>query len=282
MEYRIVNHPAAKIREVARTALAGSWKDVVLFMFLYYLMTDGVGMVLDLFFSTTQIVPIEDPLTGEYVQQTVGYGSGIYSLLISGPAAWGLSKYMLDFFRNKKTEITTLFEGFSYFGKAFVLLILMGVKIFLWTLLFIVPGIIATFRYSQAFYILIDHPEYSANQCLKESSQMMKGNKWKLFCLELSFVGWIILASIPAGIISGLSLGISGGIGGIIMAIIMGIPTLFVDAYLNVATTVFYELAADNLVIMEAGESLPEERWEEPAPAEPPQEEASEDDSDRV
>ena len=87
---------------------------------------------------------------------------------------------MLDFFRNKKTEITTLFEGFSYFGKAFVLLILMGVKIFLWTLLFIVPGIIAAFRYSQAFYVLIDHPEYSPNQCLKESSLMMKGNKWKL------------------------------------------------------------------------------------------------------
>ena len=263
MEYRIVNQPAAKIREVARTALTGNWKAVVLFMFLYYLITDGVGMVLDLFFSTTQMVPIEDPLTGEYVQQTVGYGSGIYSLLISGPAAWGLSKYMLDFFRNKKTEITTLFEGFSYFGKAFVLLILMGVKIFLWTLLFIVPGIIATFRYSQAFYVLIDHPEYSANQCLKESSLMMKGNKWKLFCLELSFIGWGILASLPAGILSGLNLGISGGFGGIIMAVILAIPTLFVHVYMNVAATVFYELAADNLVIMEAGQSLPEGRWEE-------------------
>lgn len=264
MEYRIVNQPSAKIREVARTALTGNWKAVVLFMFLYYLITDGVGMVLDLFFSTTQMVPIEDPLTGEYIQQTVGYGSGIYSLLISGPAAWGLSKYMLDFFRNKKTEITTLFEGFSYFGKAFVLLILMGVKIFLWTLLFIVPGIIATFRYSQAFYVLIDHPEYSANQCLKESSLMMKGNKWKLFCLELSFIGWIILASVPAGIISAMNLGISSGFGGIILAIIMAAPTLFVDAYLNVAATVFYELAADNLVIMEAGQSLPEGSWDAP------------------
>ncbi|MDD6816457.1 MAG: DUF975 family protein [Firmicutes bacterium] len=263
MEYRIVNQPSAKIREVARTALTGNWKAVVLFMFLYYLITDGVGMVLDLFFSTTQMVPIEDPLTGEYIQQTVGYGSGIYSLLISGPAAWGLSKYMLDFFRNKKTEITTLFEGFSYFGKAFVLLILMGVKIFLWTLLFIVPGIIATYRYSQAFYVLIDHPEYSANQCLKESTLMMKGNKWKLFCLELSFIGWGILASLPAGILSGLNLGISGGFGGIIMAVILAIPTLFVHVYMNVAATVFYELAADNLVIMEAGQSLPEGRWEE-------------------
>ena len=264
MEYRIVNHPAAKIREVARTALTGNWKAVVLFMFLYYLITNGVGMVLDLFFSTTQIVPIEDPLTGEYIQQTVGYGSGIYSLLISGPVAWGLSKYKLDFFREKKTDISTLFDGFSHFGKAFVLMILMGVKIFLWTLLFIVPGIIAAFRYSQAFYVLIDHPEYSPNQCLKESSLMMKGNKWKYLCLELSFIGWIILASVPAGILSGLNLGISGGLGTIILTIIMAIPTLFVDVYMNVAVTVFYELAADNLVIMEAGQSFPEGRWDEP------------------
>ncbi|MGN1414534.1 MAG: DUF975 family protein [Anaerovoracaceae bacterium] len=265
MEYRIVNQPAAKIREVARTALAGNWKAVVLFMFLYYLITEGVSMVLDLFFYTTQTVPIEDPLTGEYIQQAVSYGRGIYSFLISGPVAWGLSKYMLDFFREKKTDITTLLDGFSHFGKAFVLMILMGVKIFLWTLLFIIPGIIAAFRYSQAFYVLIDHPEYSANQCLQESSLMMKGNKWKFFCLELSFIGWSILASIPAGIISALSLGISGGFGGIMISILMAIPMLFVDAYMNVTVTVFYELAADNLVIMEAGQSLPEGSWEVPA-----------------
>ena len=170
----------------------------------------------------------------------------------------------LDFFREKKTDISTLFDGFSHFGKAFVLMILMGVKIFLWTLLFIVPGIIAAFRYSQAFYVLIDHPEYSPNQCLKESSLMMKGNKWKYFCLELSFIGWIILASVPAGILSGLNLGISGGLGTIILTIIMAIPALFVDVYMNVAVTVFYELAADNLVIMEAGQSFPEGRWDEP------------------
>ena len=93
---------------------------------------------------------------------------------------------------------------------------------------------------------------------------MMKGNKWKYFCLELSFIGWIILASVPAGILSGLNLGISGGLGTIILTIIMAIPTLFVDVYMNVAVTVFYELAADNLVIMEAGQSFPEGRWDEP------------------
>ncbi|MGN1144159.1 MAG: hypothetical protein ACI4SU_06295, partial [Anaerovoracaceae bacterium] len=78
------------------------------------------------------------------------------------------------------------------------------------------------------------------------------------------FIGWMRLSSVPAGIISAMNLGISGGFGAIILSIIMAIPTLFVDAYLNVAVTVFYELAADNLVIMEAGQSLPEGSWDAP------------------
>lgn len=260
MEYRIVNQPAYKIREVARAALAGNWQAVVLFMFLYYLITEGVSLVLGLFFFTTQTLPVTDPITGEYMVGTVSYGSNIYQFLIGGPVAWGLSKYMLDFFREKRTEVTTLFEGFSHFGKAFWLMFLMGLKIFLWSLLLIIPGIIAAFRYSQAFYILIDHPEYSANQCLKESSAMMQGNKGKFFYLNLTFIGWYLLASIPGGIYAGLN--VSNGLIGIILIIILSVPNMIVDVYANVAMTVFYELASDNLVVMEEGQGLPEGNWD--------------------
>ena len=190
--------------------------------------------------------------------QRLNYGSGIYEMLISGPVAWGLSRYMLDFFREKKTEVTTLFEGFSHFLKAFALMILMGVKIFLWSLLFVVPGIIAAFRYAQAFYILMDHPEYSANACLKESSNMMRGNKGKLFYLHLTFVGWYLLASLPGGIFSGLMS--VDSLAAVFVTILVAVPTLIVDAYANVAMTVFYELASDNLVIMEEGADDPS-RW---------------------
>lgn len=252
MENRIVTLPSKKIREVARVAMEGKWIQLALFFFLYMLINDGVSLILDLFFTSTTVLPAEDPLTGEAMVLTTSYGSSIYGFLVSGPLTWGLSKYMLDFFRNKKTETMTLVEGFSHFGRAFGLAFLIGVKIVLWSLLFIIPGIIAAYRYSQAFYVMIDHPEYTLNQCIKESSRLMNGNKFKFFCLEMSFIGWYMLANITA-----IFAPAADSVFGVILVLIFCIPTIFVDAYSHVAMTVFYDLACDNLVIMEDDEPLP-------------------------
>lgn len=247
MQNHIVVQSASKIREVARAALAGYWKQVVIFVAIYYLMVSGVSQVLDLFFTFTKTVPIEDPTTGEYMVQTIGYGSAIYSLLISGPVSYGLSVFLLDFFRDKRIEYGSLFEGFSQFGKAFLLMLIIGVKVFLWSLLLVVPGIIAVFRYSQAYYVMKDHPEYSANQCVEASKVLMQGNKGRYFYLQLTFIGWYILASIPGAF---LDTAVSGIVAVIVM-FLTSIPVFFVDAYSNVANTVFYELAIDNLNIVE-------------------------------
>ena len=252
MQSSIVKLPSSKIREVARVALEGHWKQVVLFAFLYYLITTGVSNVLDIFFSTTTQVPVGD--TGEYITRTLAYGSSIYGTLVGGPLSWALSKFMLDFFRYQKVEYTTLFEGFSIFAKATFLMLLMGAKILLWSLLFIIPGIIASFRYSQAFYVMVDHPEYSADRCLKESSRIMEGNKMKFFCLSLSFIGWELLASIPAICFAGVLLD-AGKAAFVILDIVFSLPMLFVTAYSNVSLTVFYELLIDNVTIVNESES---------------------------
>jgi uncharacterized membrane protein len=181
------------------------------------------------------------------------YGSLIYELFVSGPIAWGASKYFLDFFRTRKSDCTTLLEGFSCFSKAFALMLLMSVRIVLWSLLFIIPGIIASFRYSQAFYIMIDHPEYTPAQCLSESSRMMNGNKMKLFALQFSFIGWIILTSVPGTLYTGGA----DNLVGIAITMALLIPSMILDAYLNLAMTLFYELASDNLIILDQ-ESIPE------------------------
>lgn len=290
MDSKIITLPSAKIREIARVALEGSWKQVVLFMFFYYLITTGVSNVLNIFFVSTQELPFGD--SGEVLTQTIAYGSQIYITLVGGPLSWALSKFLLDFFRYQKAEQTTLFEGFSIFAKTTFLLLLMGAKIFLWSLLFIVPGIIAIFRYSQAFYVMVDHPEYSANQCLQESSRIMAGNKFKFLCLQLSFIGWELLAGLPAFCFSKL-LAEASEVAFVFLDVVFTIPMLFVNAYLNVALTVFYELAIDNLTIVDdtAPESVSESsgNWDpsmysaptpeevpelqEPAPEEPAPEE---------
>ena len=123
-----------------------------------------------------------------------------------------------------------------------------SIRILLWSLLFIIPGLIAVFRYSQAFYLRVDHPEWTTNQCLVASSKLMKGNKLKYLGMNLSFIGWYILATIPAML---ASIFVSTEIGLIIAGVILSIPVLFVDLYLMMTETVFYELLVGNLVVNE-------------------------------
>ncbi|MGM9738064.1 MAG: DUF975 family protein [Candidatus Cryptobacteroides sp.] len=79
-------------------------------------------------------------------------------------------------------------------------MLLTYIFIFLWALLFIIPGIVKSFSYAMTPYILVEHPEMSANQAIDESRRMMRGHKFDLFYLYLSFIGWWILAIFTAGI----------------------------------------------------------------------------------
>ena len=246
MQTKVITMPSAKIREVARVAMEGCWMQIALFMGLYYLINTGIANVLDLFFVTHQSLPLPD---GQTIEQTVYYGSSIYLAVVGGPLSWALSKFLLDFFRYQKIDQTTLLEGFSCFGKTLVLMLLTGIRVFLWSLLFIIPGIIATFRYSQAFYVMVDHPEYSAGQCLAESSRIMSGNKMKYFYLYLSFIGWNLLAMLPAFCFS-TQIAAASGILYVLLDLVFAIPVFFLNAYMNMAFTVFYELATDNLTIV--------------------------------
>ena len=77
---------------------------------------------------------------------------------------------------------------------------LQSIYILLWSLLFIIPGIIASYSYAMTEYILAEHLELSASEAISRSKQMMDGNKWRLFCLQFSFIGWSILCAFTLGI----------------------------------------------------------------------------------
>ena len=244
MGNHIVIEPACKIREIARNALSGYWKPVVIGVLFYFLLTSGIETILDNLFAFTN--PVE--VYGQDLVETIPYGGSIYNFIIGGPLELGFTIFLLTFFRSRKIDNTLLFEGFSSFTKAFLLFVLMTVKIMLWSLLLVVPGIIASFRYSQAFYVLADNPDMSANQCLKESSRIMAGNKGRYFYLQLTFIGWYILAAIPGSIYNTVS--DATGIVDIIMSIIFGLPSVVLSAYVMMANTAFYELATEKLVVM--------------------------------
>lgn len=124
----------------------------------------------------------------------------ILTYVISSAFALGLVSFFLSFARYSHRPVSDIFYGFNHIIKAFVLMILTTVFTLLWTLLLIVPGIIASFRYSMAYYILRDNPEISPLEAIRRSKAMMDGHKWRYFVLNLTFIGWTLLAVVTFGI----------------------------------------------------------------------------------
>lgn len=113
----------------------------------------------------------------------------------------GYAIYILGIRRGEKMPCSSLFEGFAYAGKVILLFLLMEIFIILWSFLFVIPGIIAGYRYSFALYNLIENPELSAMEAIRLSKQQTSGYKWKLFVLDLSFIGWYLLSGLTCGIL---------------------------------------------------------------------------------
>lgn len=169
----------------------------------------------------------------------------------------GLCVFSLNLVRGAKPEITDLVSTYKNYLNALVAYVLFAVIIAVWTflivvpcvffihllfaeifleifispvltayallmtvcsLLLVIPAVIFYYMFSQIFYLLADNPQIGAVEVLKKSAEMMKGYKWKLFCLHLSFIGWYLL-----GIVT------------------LGIAFIWVGPYIKTANTIFYE-----------------------------------------
>ncbi len=142
-------------------------------------------------------------------------------LLLIGPISIGICSYTLHVVRNteKKNKIDPLLDGFrGSVGNSILVGLLATIFTALWSLLFVIPGIVKAIAYSQCYFIALEHPEYDANTCITESRKMMNGHKWEYFCLQFSFIGWMIVGSFC-----------------------LGVGTLWVSAYMNAANAAYYE-----------------------------------------
>lgn len=113
------------------------------------------------------------------------------------------SYYLLAFTRNqiKPEKLEYLFKNIDKgFVNALVAGLLRTIFVFLWALLFIIPGIIKALAYSQVYHLLADNPDLEPMEALKKSEAMMDGHKSRLFGLYLSFIGWYILCILTFGI----------------------------------------------------------------------------------
>jgi len=115
--------------------------------------------------------------------------------VIGGPLTLGFSGYFLKKARGESVKLENLLDGFNSFGSSFLLYLLEIIFIFLWSLLFLIPGIVKCFSYSMAFFILRDNPGIGSVEAITRSRKMMDGHKGRLFCLCLSFIGWCLLCT---------------------------------------------------------------------------------------
>jgi uncharacterized membrane protein len=124
----------------------------------------------------------------------------IISLLVGGPFALGAAIFSLSISRGKEARLEQIFQGFNRFSTALAAYLLMVLYVVLWSLLLIIPGIIAALSYSMTFYILADEETIKAEDALKKSKMMMEGYKLKLFYLGLRFLLLAFLCVLTLGI----------------------------------------------------------------------------------
>lgn len=130
---------------------------------------------------------------------TLSFRSGIFgfaAFLIGGVLQLGYADFLLKQHDGKETNFKDLFSQFDRFGTGFAQRFLRNLYVALWGILFIIPGIVKSYSYAMTPFILADHPDMTASQAIDLSTEMMDGHKAELFVLELTFLGWDILAAL--------------------------------------------------------------------------------------
>lgn len=187
------------LKKEAKVSLKGYWGTGVAVTFIVFL----INVFLPLIFE----IPLSGGFTNWVMQDTDQTPvASLISLLISIiliPLGIGVMWFYLNLARGglpKLEEIFFVYKDWKVSLKLIWVSIVQGIFVFLWSLLLLIPGIIKGLAYSQVFFLLKDHPEYSVLEAITESRKRMVGYKWKYFLLNLSFIGWGILCIISLGI----------------------------------------------------------------------------------
>lgn len=178
----------AELKARAKEQLRGKWGKAVITVLL-------ANIVLQAEFITNSAERLG---IGE---SSFNYSVNLLFLLLGGVISTGLSKFLLNVVaRNGEENIKDLFSYFNIYLKTLLLNIIIILATVIGFLILIVPGIIVMLMFSQAYFILAEDSSKSVSQCLQESMDMMKGHKWDLFYLYLTFIGWWIVTAITFGI----------------------------------------------------------------------------------
>lgn len=274
----IVYESAAKIREVGRSAARGKWGRLFLSCMIIY----GVKLAAVLLICLlSALLPLWHMILsddGYFFLNLTPLIALPFCILLTVPLPLGRCSFVLGSFRSQHVSYGRIFFGYKMFFKILGLLLLVSLKIYAWSLLFVIPGYVAYFRYSMSLYVLADHPDWKIRDCINESKRLMKGNKSKLFCLQLSFVGWgvvwllsvmgifMIISMIVYLVYDYLLIYGAFELVSVIMLIFMiavsQISITPLSNYISMSVAAFYELASGHLKVTETEFCQPTESRE--------------------
>ena len=160
-----------ELKNCAKQSLNGNWGTAILGVVIYMVVTS--------------------------ILSSTGVGA-----FVTGLVAVGYISLYLVLMRGGKPSFEGCISAITEnIGTKFIATLLVSLYTFLWSLLFIIPGIVKSYSYAMTPYILLDRPELSPTEALKESEKMMNGHKMDLFILDLSFIGWIFLSVLTCGVL---------------------------------------------------------------------------------
>lgn len=181
-------------KNAALSRIQGNWSPLVIASIIYVLVIAAIC-------GASSLPALFNPAS-----VATGLGSTgatfLLAIFLVSPLELGFANAMRVFFESNDLDCTNNMVRFSttnYLHKVLGMFF-MGLKVCLWTMLFFIPGIVMSFAYAMTPYILEENPELSAWEASTRSREMMKGHKFDLFYLYLSFIGWFILCLLTAGI----------------------------------------------------------------------------------
>lgn len=212
---------ASDFRAIARDALRGKWVIAVIVGLVAALLgagSDGPRVKLNI---SDHGANLNFGFAGQTIYSTGGglhsgigaflIGSAIYIVLLvlvfaavyfilGSIIQVGYARFNLELVDRREPSFDALFAYFPYWKTMAAARLLQSLYVLLWSLLLFIPGIIAGYSYAMTEYILAEHPELTAGEAIDCSKQMMSGNRWRLFCILFSFIGWDLLSVLTLGI----------------------------------------------------------------------------------
>lgn len=225
-------------RERARMILAGKWGIAILVTFLASifgapLVASNVNFNLELDEETMAQIP-QIFRTYFTIALSVSGVMGLIQFILGGVIQLGYCKFLLNLHDGENADVKDLFSQFHRFTDGFLLVLLQSIYVALWSLLFVIPGIIAAYKYAMAPFILLENPGMKANDAISDSKTIMDGMKGSLFLLDLSFIGWTLLS-----------------------ALTLGIGNLWLNPYMNASRAAFYRSLSPRRSFQPAAEAIP-------------------------